>query len=489
MANMKLADLRGPVISALRWTVLSRLIMQAITWSSTIVAVRILTPADYGIVTIATVFANYLALLGEAGLGSALVQQQIRDRDTLRAVFSVLLATGILLAGITFSLAPLVGTAFREPRAVPVMRVVALSFILLPFLTLSDSILRMDLRFKELGIANIAGAAVAAVSVVCLALGGTGPYALVGSYLLGLIARMAVMQWYAKAPLTVTLSLRPVRKLLRFSTLLAIDRSISYWYREADYPIVARFSAAGMLGAFSVAKSIVQAPLDRIGGIASGVFFPTYSLIKQHGTVVSEAFLKSLRMAAYLFFPMFWGLAAVAGPLVAVALGEKKWHDAILPMEIMAIPMPLRALKEMSQPVVRAVGRPGTSLTINAVAALVVIPLQGFGMIHFGVAGVAGGWAVGYPIVFIFVIWSLTRVLSLKPGDVWLVLGRPVLCALLMVATVIATDYGLLRHERPVLQLPVGIAVGMAIYIVSVRLIDNRAFRELKGLILSVFRG
>ena len=484
---MKLADMRGPVISALRWTVLSRMIMQAITWSSTIVAVRILTPSDYGVVAIGTVFSNYLQLLGEAGLGSALVHQQIRDRATLKAVFSVLLATGILLAGVVFSLAPLVGTAFREPRAVLVMRVVGLAFVLLPFLTLSDSTLRMDLRFKELGIANIVSAVVTAVSVVVLALGGAGPYALVGSYLLGLIARLAVMQWYAKAPLAVTLSVGPVRKLLRFSTLLAIDRSIAYWYREADYPIVARFSAAGILGAFSVAKNIIHMPLDRIGGVSNGVFFPTYSLIRQHGTVVSEAFLKSIRIAAYVFFPMFWGMGAVAGPLVAVVLGDK-WGGAVLPLEIMAIAMPLRALKDMSQPLVRAVGRPDVSLTINAVAALVVIPLQVLGMIRFGVAGVAGAWAVGYPIVFIFMIWIVTRVLSLKPSDAWSVLGKPALCGLLMTAAVIWTDYHLLRHAQPVLQLVAGIGVGVTVYFLSVGMIDNRALRELTGLLLSFFR-
>lgn len=484
---MKLADLRGPVVSALRWTLVSRMIMQAITWSSTIIAVRLLTPTDYGIVAVATVFSNYLQLLGEAGLGSALVQRQIRDRPTLRAVFTVLLALSILLAGIVFSLAPLVGTAFKEPRTVPVMRVVALAFISLPFLTLADSVLRMDMRFKELGVANIFGAVTSAVSVVALALAGAGPYALVGSYLLALIAQVAAMQWYARAPLTVTLSIGPVRKLLRYATLLAMDRSVAYWYREADYPIVARFTGAGILGAFSVAKNFVQMPLDRIGGIANGVFFPTYALIQEHGTVVSEAFLKSLRMASYVFFPLFWGLGAIAGPLVAVAFGEK-WRAAVLPMELLAIPLPLRALKDMSLPLARAVGRPGISLTINAVAVLIIIPLEVLGVFHFGVAGVAGAWAAGYPFVFMFVIRLFTRILSVKPSDVWLVLARPAICALVMAGTVVATVYGVLRHEQPLLQLLAGIGVGVATYIVSVRLIDNKGFRELTGLALSFFR-
>src|SRR5581483_6035548 len=276
---MKLSDLRGPMISALRWTVISRVFTQLITWSSTIIAVRLLTPTDYGIVAVAMVFANYLQLLGEAGLGSAIVQQQVRDRPTLSAIFSVMLITSVVLACAIFSLAPMIGAAFNAPRAITVMRVVALAFALLPFLAISESLLQMDLRFKELGLAALAGA---------------GPCALVGSYLLGLAARACVMQWYARAPLTVTMSLGPVRKVLRYSILIVIDRSIGYWYRQTDYTIVARVLRTSVLGTFTVAKNIVQMPLDRIGAISNGVSFPTYSLIQQHEAVVSEAFLKSL---------------------------------------------------------------------------------------------------------------------------------------------------------------------------------------------------
>src|SRR5581483_847341 len=460
---MKLSDLRGPMISALRWTVISRVFTQLITWSSTIIAVRLLTPTDYGIVAVAMVFANYLQLLGEAGLGSAIVQQQVRDRPTLSAIFSVMLITSVVLACAIFSLAPMIGAAFNAPRAITVMRVVALAFALLPFLAISESLLQMDLRFKELGIAAIAGAVAAAVSVVGLALAGAGPYALVGSYLLGLAARACVMQWYARAPLTVTMSLGPVRKVLRYSILIVIDRSIGYWYRQTDYTIVARVLGTSVLGTFTVAKNIVQMPLDRIGAISNGVSFPTYSLIQQHEAVVSEAFLKSLRVGSYIVFPMFWGLGAIAAPLVAVAFGEK-WDGAVLVMQILAVPMPLRALEAMLQPFVRAIGRPGSSLTISAIAILVIIPLQLLGVMHFGVAGVAGAWAVGYPFIYVLLIWLFTRTLSLNPSDAWLVMVKPVLCTLLMTGTVMVIVYDVLGHELPWLQLVVGSGAGVAAY-------------------------
>jgi hypothetical protein len=77
--------------------------------------------------------------------------------------------------------------------------------------------------------------------------------------------------------------------------------------------------------------------------------------------------------------------------------------------------------------------------------------------------------------------------LSVKPRDVWLVLARPVLCALFMTGAVIATIYGLLRHELPLLQLVAGAGVGVVVYVASVRALDVKAFREVTSLILSFF--
>jgi O-antigen/teichoic acid export membrane protein len=475
------------MISALRWAAMARLLMLLITWSSTIIAVRILTPADYGIVTIATLLSNYLTMLSEAGFASAIVQRQVRDRATLSAVFSLLLITCVVLAGVVFIAAPLIGTVFDEPRAISLMRLTTVQFALIPFATVAGAALRIDLRFKELGMANIAGAVMSAVAVVGLALLGAGPYALVGGLLLGQTSRVSVLLWRAKAPIVVTTALSPTLGLLRYSTVIVVARTAFYLYTQADNAIVARFLGTSILGSFTVAKSIVQAPLDRIAEVINAVSFPAYSRIKQHEGALSEAFLKSVRVGSYVVFPLFWGLGTVAEPLVAVAFGQK-WSGAVLPMQILSIAMPLRLLQTVSSPLMNAIGRPGLTLTFTISAALVIIPLQILGVMNFGVAGAAAGWAIGYPLVYIYSVWLFTRPLSLKPSKVWFALIRPTLCSALMAGLVVLTVYGLLGDARPWLQLIAGIGIGALSYVASFALLDRAAFRELSGLMLSFLR-
>jgi O-antigen/teichoic acid export membrane protein len=345
----------------------------------------------------------------------------------------------------------------------------------------------MDLRFKELGLANIAGAVTSAVSVVGLALLGAGPYALVGALLLSQAVRVSVTQWLSRAPAMVTMSLSPLRSLLRYSTLITVQRSVWYWYSEADNAIVARFLDTNILGAFSVAKNIVQAPLDRIAEVVNAVAFPAYSRIQEHDGTLSEALLKSLRVGSYLVFPLFWGLGTVAEPLVAVAFGQK-WSGAALPMQILSISMPLRALQTVSTPLVHAIGRPGITVTFTITSALVIIPLQILGVWTYGLAGAAAGWAVGYPPLYVFSVWLFTHPLSLRKSKVFYTLVRPMLCSALMAGLVLLTVYGLLHNARPWLQLAAGIGIGALVYVASFASLDRAAFRELSGLMLSFLR-
>jgi O-antigen/teichoic acid export membrane protein len=484
---VKLSDLRSPVISALRWTVVSRLLMQAITWTATIVSVRLLTPSDYGIVTVATLLSNYLIILGEAGFGSAIVQRQTRDRATLVAVFSVLAIAGAVLAGIVFVLAPFIGTLFHEPRATPVMRLAALQFLLLPFGTIPGAVLQLNFRFKELGIANLAGAITSSLTVVGLALAGAGPFALVGGMLLSHAVRVFFMQRSAQTPIALSTNLGPARSLVRYSALIVAGRSAWYWYTEADNAVVARFLGTNVLGVFSVAKNLIQAPLDRIGEVANAVSFSAYSRIQEHSSMLSDAYLKSLRVAAYVVFPLFWGLGCVAEPLIRVAFGPK-WAGAVVPMQLFSFAMPLRALQNLSTPVVHAVGRPDLSFIFTVCAMAVIIPLLFFGVMNFGVAGAAGSWAIGYPLVFALSVWLYTKPLSLRPIEVWRLLARPAVCGIVMTGLVLATVYGVLGSAYSWQQLSAGIAVGALSYVSCVALLDRSAYRELTGLIFAFAR-
>jgi teichuronic acid exporter len=134
-------------MSGLKWVTLSRVFAQALTWLNTFFVIRLISPADFGLAALASIFANFLSLLNELGFSVALIQRQTRDREILRNVFGALLLIGVTLTIALIAMAPLVGALVKEPRVVPLVRLVSLQFLAMSFSIIPQAMLSMDMRF------------------------------------------------------------------------------------------------------------------------------------------------------------------------------------------------------------------------------------------------------------------------------------------------------------------------------------------------------
>jgi len=105
-------SLRSQALSGFRWTASVRLLSQVITWAITLIVIRLLTPADYGLLAMATVFVSFLAMFSEMGLGAAVVQKADVDVTLLRRVFGVVLVIHFTLAALLFLSAPLIAAFY-----------------------------------------------------------------------------------------------------------------------------------------------------------------------------------------------------------------------------------------------------------------------------------------------------------------------------------------------------------------------------------------
>jgi O-antigen/teichoic acid export membrane protein len=72
-------EIRSKVMSALRWSAAARFLGQAVSWGITIMVIRLLSPADYGLMAMAMVLVSFLVLLNTLGLDAVLVQDKDID--------------------------------------------------------------------------------------------------------------------------------------------------------------------------------------------------------------------------------------------------------------------------------------------------------------------------------------------------------------------------------------------------------------------------
>ena len=211
------------VISGLKWVTVSRALAQALTWVNTFFVIRLLSPTDFGLAALAGIFANFLSLLNELGFSVTLVRWQTRDEETLRHVFGALLVVGAAFTLGLFFAAPLFGVLTREPRVVPLIRFISIQFLAMSFAVIPQARLSMDMRFKQLGIADVVASVMGAAGTLLVALNGGGAWSLIVGTVVLTVSRTVLLNLYSSSIRTPRLKFSKLRHLAGFSGLVLLE--------------------------------------------------------------------------------------------------------------------------------------------------------------------------------------------------------------------------------------------------------------------------
>src|SRR3990167_1996283 len=227
-------NLRSQALSGFRWTASVRLVSQGVTWAITLVVIRLLTPADYGLLAMATVFVSFLAMFCELGLGAAIVQKADVDEQLLRRAFGVILIIHFSLAALLMLSAPLIGAFYDEPRGIPVIRVLSLQFVLAGFAVIPDAQLQRRMEFRNRSLLDLSGAIVASFITLAMAFSGAGVWALVAGSILSQIWKTIGINWLSPFLHSPEFSVKGLRSLLRFGGHISAAQVFWMFYSQVD---------------------------------------------------------------------------------------------------------------------------------------------------------------------------------------------------------------------------------------------------------------
>ena len=135
------------VRSALVWRWGSQIVGQLITWTATIMVVRLLDPGDYGLFAMTQAVLVALNFLNGYSFATSLIQAREIDQRRVSQVFGLLLVSNLLLAAAQMLLAPVAATYYGQPQIAQMLRVQSLVFLCTPFIALPSALLarRMEL--------------------------------------------------------------------------------------------------------------------------------------------------------------------------------------------------------------------------------------------------------------------------------------------------------------------------------------------------------
>ncbi len=466
------SELKQRAVKSIGWVAVEQVAVQLIALAIKIVLAHLLAPEAFGLIAMVSVYTAFLELFQELGLTSAVIQRKDVSEEQLSTVFLITLALGAALSGLTAAGAPLVAGFYGEAKLAPVTMLLGLTFFVQSFVHVHEALLRKALRFRMLALVRIGCHLAGGVVAVGMAAAGLGVYALVGQALSAELGRTVVVWLASPWRPRARPRLGSAVPLVSFGASVTGASVMEYVSRNADYLLIGRFLGKGPVGIYSMAYTIMLAPLRRISAQLSRVAFPAFSQVQHDRPRVARGFLQMAGVIALAAFPAMAGLMIVAPEAVRVVLGER-WLRAAFLIQVLA---PAGALQAISGPlthVFRAQGRADLHLRYEAAATAVTVAAFAVGL-RWKLEGVAVCYAISQVLLCPAKCWLAFRLIDARLLSLWRAVRGPACAAALMAAVVLGyrafatrglelPGYGLL-----VTEVPLGVAAyGAALYLVS----------------------
>lgn len=451
-------DIRSRLAKGAVLVVVARAAGNLVQFGSTLVLARILLPADFGLVALATATLIILKSVTDMSLTEALIQHpsptpaHLDTAFTLNALRGVLLMVG--LAAAAFPLALMT----REPRLLLLLLVlspsVALESLVNPRLALKTK----DLIFWQLLVVNLGQKLLGAIVCVAAALVWRNYWALV----VGQLASQAVTPVisFVLVRYRPRFSLRHVKEILSFSVWLTLSQALNQINWRFDNFLVGSLLGRTALGYYSVGDNLATMPTREATMPLWATLFPAFARVREFPDQLARAYQRAQTLLTAVAVPLGVGTALIAAPLVRVALGEK-WLAATLVVQVLAPAATLQTMGSLAQSLGLAVGESRLLFKRDVQNFCIRLPMIGGGMYFWGLPGALYGRAASVLVENYLNLTIARQITGLSYWSQLTASWRSLVSGLVMVVAVLACP----MPAGPIPRIAVSVVVGAFAYI------------------------
>ena len=473
--------IRAKVLTAVKWTVIAKVSGQLFAWAITIFVIRILSPADYGLMAMSVVFTQLLFIVGSVGLEIALVQRSDLDDELRARIYGSVILTNWSCFIIMFFASGAIAEFFGEPQLRMLIIVLSLQFLIIAFEDLPISQLERKLDFKRRSICEMVSMLSSSIVTLALAIMGLGVWSLIVGHLVMHGVRVVGLNIVSPARVRPKLSFEGMREVFAFGGFVSLGRILWFSFAESDKLVGGKILGKEPLGYYTVANQLASLPIHKISGLISAVAFPAFSKVQSNEAEVRFYLRKAIRLMSLFAFPVFFGISSISPNIVAIFLGEK-WLMASMPLQVLALVMPVRMVSTVMPPLLWGIGKPETSAMNFLIAGVIMVPAFIVGA-EYGPIGLAMAWATLYPVVFIIKAYRVSNAVGLATRNILQEMARPLIAATIMLAAVALARYYIPGDDENVLQLLLLIAIGALAFVSAMAVVHPQGLKEALDLV------
>lgn len=447
------------------WMVLFKLSDRGIGLVSMVVLARLLIPADFGLVALATAVIAVLEILGAFNFDIALIQRKDSDHSYYDTAWTFNLIVGVGAGAVVFALAAPAAHFYGEPRLADVMRALSLAPIASSLENIGIVAFRKDMHFQKEFAFLILKRVISSATTLILALIWKNYWALAIGILAGRLAGTTLS--YALNDYRPSPSLRRRAELMHFSFWLFFNNILAFISNRSSDFIIGKTAGASALGIYSLASEISNLPTTDLVSPVNRAVFPAYAKMSHDRTELGRGYLRVVGLITLLTIPAALGIAATSSVLVPLVFGPK-WLGAVALIQVIAYYGIFQALQNNVPSVYYALGKPQLTTFIACVYNVIMVPSLIAFSLRWGSLGASYALLVSIAIVAPINLGVVLRLLKLPVLKLVAEIWRPLTAGGLMLAFVeMLKAYlpMLLTHASLILTLLILMLAGLVVYV------------------------
>lgn len=330
------SSLKEKTAKGLLWGAVNNGAQQVLVLVFGIVLARLLSPEEYGMVGLLTLFTLVGNALQESGFRAALVNlKQIRHED-YNAVFWCSLCIGCTAYAVLFGCAPLIARFYGEPALTPLARYCFLAIPIASLGTAQGAWLYRNLQVKQQAFSGIIAHVVSGCTGILLALNGFSYWGIATQSLTYLVVVTLCTWHYSPWRPTLRIDFSPIRPLFAFSSKLLITNIANQLNNNLLSVLLGKFFSTQTVGNYNQANKWNGTGHQFVTGMLNSVAQPVLATVREDRERASQVFRKILRFTAFLAFPALFGLSTITRELILLTVGGK-WADSIPMLQILCL--------------------------------------------------------------------------------------------------------------------------------------------------------
>jgi len=445
-----------------------------------IILARILSPKDFGLIGMLTVFITLSQILINGGFNEALIQKKTTDNEDYSSIFYINLVISLLLYLILFFAAPLIAEFYHQPQLILLTRVLSLVFVFNSVAFVPRARITKELKFKILTIIQVPATVISAIIAIAMALLGFGVWSIVA---LQVVMRLvyAIHIWiYSKWVPLFSFNFKKVKSLFAFGGRLMFSDVLDGIYSNIYLIIIGKFFHVNILGYYQNARSLVFTPVNTFADVVKGVTFPAFSSIQEDNTRLKKGYKMSIQQLLFwTCFPMV--LAGVlAVPLFRFILTDK-WLPAVPFFRLICVSGIIMPLNTFNLNIVNVKGRSDLYLKLNIIKKI-LITIGIIATLPFGI------WPlVTFQAFFSIVQYFINSYYSGKFIDYsineQLKDVVPILCLSIVIGLVVFLLDWMIMGFPDVLRLLIGFGFGGTLYLLLAKKLNFEAYMDSRNIL------